>query len=151
MPLFSRRPVAQPAGYHTRPSPMTRLKRMFAPRRTRHTHTTTAGRGAAANPVATVEREGRRAKRFFTRRARGATGATTTAAPRRRRGLFSSRRRHHGAGVAVPVGGGGNTGAYPHRRSPLASLTALFSRKRAPRHHAGGVGAATGGRANYVA
>ncbi|KAF9132790.1 hypothetical protein BG015_003668 [Linnemannia schmuckeri] len=143
MPLFNRRPVAPPAGYHAGPSPMTRLKRMLAPRRTRHTHTT----GAAANPVAAVEREGRRAKRLFTGRARGAAGVTT-GAPRRRRGLFSSRRHHHGAGVAVPVGGAG--GAYPRRRSPLASLTALFSRKHAPRHHqhAGGVG---GGRAHYVA
>ena len=149
MPLFSRRPVAQPAGYHAGPSPMTRLKRMFTPRRTRYAHThhthTTAG-GAAANPAAAVEREGRRAKRFFTRRAHGATGVTA-GTPRRRRGLFSSRRRHHGAGVAVPVGGAG--GAYPHRRSPLSSLTALFSKNRAPRHHqAGGVGA--GGRTHVV-
>lgn len=150
MPLFKRRPVAPPAGqaggYHTGPSPMTRLKRMFSPRRTRHTHPTQSG-AAAANPVAVVEREGRRAKRFFRRRT---PGATTTAQPRRRRrGLFSSRR--HDAGVAVPVRG---TGAgVGRRRSPFASLAALFSRNRGPRHyqHAGGAGVGTGGGAHYVA
>ncbi|KAF9132090.1 hypothetical protein BGW39_000809 [Mortierella sp. 14UC] len=151
MPLFKRRAVPIPATqqqgyYNTRPSPMTRLKRMLAPRHTRHTHTRqthTAG-GAAGNPVAAVEREGRRAKRFFTRRAHAATatggGAPVTA--RRRRGLFSSRRGRghghtHGGVAAVPVAGGGPphgtaAGGYPHRKRGF-SLASLFSR-RTPRN-----------------
>ncbi|KAF9912805.1 hypothetical protein EC991_008667 [Linnemannia zychae] len=139
MPLFKRRAVPVPAtqrqGYHhTRPSPMTRLKLMFAPRRTRHSHTHHTQTAGGVNPVAAVEREGRRAKRFFTRRAHAATATGgAPVAPRRRRGGLFSRRAHghghaHGGVAAVPIAGGG----HPRRKGGF-SFASLFGR-RTPRH-----------------
>ncbi|KAG0198374.1 hypothetical protein BGX33_012373 [Mortierella sp. NVP41] len=119
---------------------MTRLKRMLTPRhRAHHTHTNV---GAGPNPVTSVKREGRRAGRFFSRRAHAATAtaAPVTTGPRRRRGLFSRR-------AAAPVAGGVGGGHPYHNRSKFASLTALFSRNKRGHPHTNHAG----GHAHYVA
>ncbi|KAF9913566.1 hypothetical protein BX616_009881 [Lobosporangium transversale] len=141
MPLFQRRAYVPTQIYH-RPSPMARLKNMFAPRRYRgHRHHYGPSTVPAAAPIAgtagvRTQRAARKTRRtlhgLFTPRSRPRHHQPAVVNPvRRSRNPFSRRT----AAVAAPAAGAPMaSGAYPYRRSLMTSLRAMFSPKR-HRHH----------------